>query len=166
MIRIDETRCDGCGLCVEACPTGAIRLVEGVARVEQGVCRGCEVCLEACPNGAISVVREPVEVIQPVPVHTPSPTPARPAPVATRPAGQLMPWVGAALAFVGREVMPRVATTLLDAWDRRRAARSAGASLSPAVDPRTSMPATPATTGRGVGRGGEHRRRRFRRRGR
>ena len=164
MIRIDETRCDGCGLCVEACPTGAIRLVEGVARVEQSLCRGCEACLEACPTGAISVAREPEEVIKPVPVRAPSPVPGQPAPVTTRPAGRLLPWVGAALAFVGREVVPRVATALLDAWDRRQAVRPAGVSPSPSVGPRVSTRGTPAVVDRGTGVG--RRRRRFRRRGR
>jgi len=42
VIYVDEERCTGCGLCVEACPTGAIRLVDGVAQVEQGLCRECE----------------------------------------------------------------------------------------------------------------------------
>lgn len=160
MIRIDETRCNGCGLCVEACPTGAIRLVEGMARVEQGLCRACEACLEVCPRGAIFRVQEPTEVLEPVPVRTPPPAPARPAPVVTRPAGRLLPWLGAALAFVGREVVPRVATALLDEWDRRQA-QSAQVASSPADGVRTTAGRPPAATAGWTGR----RRRRFRHRG-
>lgn len=156
MIRIDETRCDGCGTCVEACPTGAIRLADGVARVEHSLCRECEACLKACPTGAISVVQKPVEVIQPVPVRAPSPTP-----VVARPAGRLLPWVGAALAFVGREVIPRVAVALLDAWDRRQG-QPARAVSSPGGVARATVSRPPVVTNGGVGR----RRRRFRRRGR
>lgn len=163
MIRIDETRCDGCGLCVEACPTGAIRLVDRVARVEQSLCRGCEACLEACPQGAILSVQEPTEILEPVPVRTSSPVPVRPAPLTDRPAGRLLPWVGAALAFVGREVIPRVAVALLDAWDRRQA-RPDTARLFPISSVRPVSRRVPAVADGGAGAG--RRRRRFRRRGR
>jgi len=55
---VDETRCDGCGLCVTTCPYGAPRLVdtkEGKrARVEEALCHGCGTCAAACPRLAIS----------------------------------------------------------------------------------------------------------------
>ncbi|RLC82642.1 MAG: hypothetical protein DRI79_14560, partial [Chloroflexi bacterium] len=35
MVYVDEARCVGCGLCADACPTGAISVVDGVAKVEQ-----------------------------------------------------------------------------------------------------------------------------------
>lgn len=141
MIRVDETRCNGCGLCVEVCPTGAIRLVNGAARVEQSLCRGCEACVEACPRGAILAVQQP-EVLKPVPVRPSPPMPARPAPLNARQAGRLVPLLGAALAFAAREVVPRVAAALLDAWDRRQA-RAVTAVPSPVSPPRPvgSMPA-------------------------
>ena len=100
MIYVDEERCTGCGLCVESCPTGAIRLVDGVAQVEHSLCRECEVCLSTCPNGAILAIREPSEPGKPVPARVPVPQPARP--------GGVRPWLGTALAFVEREVVPRV----------------------------------------------------------
>ena len=53
MITIDTERCDGCGACVEVCPTGALYLVAGKAAMDGTLCRQCEACLTACPNGAI-----------------------------------------------------------------------------------------------------------------
>jgi len=58
IIEIDETKCDGCGLCVPACEEGAIRIVGGKARVvSDAYCDGLGACLGHCPRGAISVVQ-------------------------------------------------------------------------------------------------------------
>ena len=57
IIEIDETACNGCGLCVAACHEGAIGLVEGKARLlRDDYCDGLGDCLPACPTGAISFV--------------------------------------------------------------------------------------------------------------
>ncbi len=104
MIYVDEERCTGCGLCVEACPTGAMRLVDGVAQVEQSLCRECQVCLSACPNGAVLAMQEPIPVSAPAPTSSPT----RPVAPALRPGG-LRPLLDAAQAFIQRDVAPRVA---------------------------------------------------------
>jgi len=58
IIRIDEERCDGCGLCVPACAEGAIVLVDGKARlVSESFCDGLGACLGNCPRGAITIER-------------------------------------------------------------------------------------------------------------
>jgi len=58
IIEIDEAKCDGCGLCVPACEEGAIRVVDGNARVVSDVyCDGLGACLGHCPRGAIRIVR-------------------------------------------------------------------------------------------------------------
>jgi Fe-S-cluster-containing hydrogenase component 2 len=45
MISVDEDRCTGCGVCVGVCPTGAINLVDSVARIQHGLCKRFEVCI-------------------------------------------------------------------------------------------------------------------------
>lgn len=55
MIKIDTTRCNGCGLCASACHEGAIEMAGGKARlVKDDYCDGLGDCLPACPTGAIS----------------------------------------------------------------------------------------------------------------
>jgi len=56
-IVIDEFKCDGCGLCVEACHEGALAIVNGKAKlVRADFCDGLGDCLPACPRGAISFI--------------------------------------------------------------------------------------------------------------
>ena len=58
IIEIDETKCDGCGLCVPACEEGAIQIIGGKARVvSDSYCDGLGACLGHCPRGAISNVQ-------------------------------------------------------------------------------------------------------------
>ena len=55
IIKIDEEKCNGCGLCVTACHEGAIGLEKGKARLmKENYCDGLGDCLPACPEGAIS----------------------------------------------------------------------------------------------------------------
>ena len=63
IIKIDEEKCNGCGLCVDACQEGAIVLVGDKARlVRDDYCDGLGNCLPACPTNAISFeVREAAE---------------------------------------------------------------------------------------------------------
>ncbi len=55
MITINESRCNGCGLCASACHEGAIGIVDGKAKLlREDYCDGLGDCLPACPMNAIS----------------------------------------------------------------------------------------------------------------
>lgn len=57
IISIDENKCNGCGLCADACHEGAIEMINGKARlVKDDYCDGLGDCLPACPADAIKII--------------------------------------------------------------------------------------------------------------
>lgn len=115
MLYVDDKRCSGCGLCVEVCPVEAITLQDDIAAIDQNLCTECEACAAICPKGAILTITEPAPVPQPEREAAVYQRQQTTVPIAAR----IAPAIGATLVFVRREVVPRVASYLLDALDRR-----------------------------------------------
>ena len=167
MIYVTQTLCEGCGVCVEACPTGAITLINGKARANSDLCDGCgsfdqiydRACIDVCSNKALIWMTDPMPerptettslvIVDPQVKAIPAPTRAS---LPWRRAA--LPAVGSALTWVGREIVPRLAPLALDFLDRALDRRVSRWSRDKAV--------TPAPTGKRQGKG---KRQRYRHRG-
>ncbi len=56
IVKIDEEKCDGCGLCVPTCVEGALQIIDGKARlISETYCDGLGACLGECPQDAITI---------------------------------------------------------------------------------------------------------------
>ena len=62
IVKIDEEKCNGCGLCIPSCAEGAIQIIDGKARlIDDRFCDGLGNCLGECPQGAISIIEREAE---------------------------------------------------------------------------------------------------------
>jgi NAD-dependent dihydropyrimidine dehydrogenase PreA subunit len=62
IIVIDEAKCTGCGECATGCPEGALRIIDGKARlVGESLCDGLGACIGTCPEGAILITEREAE---------------------------------------------------------------------------------------------------------
>jgi len=56
IIKIDDKKCNGCGLCIPNCPEGALQIIDEKARLISDLfCDGLGACIGHCPEGAITI---------------------------------------------------------------------------------------------------------------
>ncbi|HOK52031.1 MAG TPA: 4Fe-4S binding protein [Bacteroidales bacterium] len=62
IVRIDEEKCNGCGLCVPNCHEGALQIIDGKAvLVSELMCDGLGACVGHCPQDAITIEKREAE---------------------------------------------------------------------------------------------------------
>ena len=62
IIEIDEELCDGCGECVISCAEGALKIIDGKAKViSDNLCDGLGACLGECPQDALKIIEREAE---------------------------------------------------------------------------------------------------------
>jgi ferredoxin len=62
IIKIDEIKCNGCGLCIPNCPEGALQVIDGKARLVSDLfCDGLGACIGYCPQAAITIEEREAE---------------------------------------------------------------------------------------------------------
>ena len=55
-VKIDQSKCDGCGECITSCNKGGIKIIENKAKlVETSFCASFIDCIGDCPNGALAI---------------------------------------------------------------------------------------------------------------
>jgi NAD-dependent dihydropyrimidine dehydrogenase PreA subunit len=70
IVHIDEEKCNGCGQCIPKCAEGALKVIDGKARiVEDAYCDGLGACLGHCPQGAISIIEREAQKFDEAAVH-------------------------------------------------------------------------------------------------
>jgi len=58
IVKIDEEKCNGCGLCIPSCAEGAIQIIDGKAKLVKDIyCDGLGACLGKCPQDAINIIQ-------------------------------------------------------------------------------------------------------------
>lgn len=81
IVKIDQEKCDGCGLCVPSCAEGAIKIINGKAVLAaDNLCDGLGACLGECPRDAITIEQREADEFDEAAVEKHMTEQAKPAP--------------------------------------------------------------------------------------
>ena len=120
---IDPNRCNGCEVCLDICPEGAISMNGHTAEIKDRLCIACETCVDVCPEGAIeSFVLQAEKPAEAIVIHEPVRIEAAPM-VEQRAAAGASSGLNKVLAELGRELLPVVFDglfTRLAAWQENK----------------------------------------------
>jgi NAD-dependent dihydropyrimidine dehydrogenase PreA subunit len=116
-LHVNQDLCTGCGECVDVCPEDAIRIISASAVIQPDACTECGKCADICPNGAIvsqalTRIQEPALIAQNNPEIQIIESDKGMMPART-------PWAYNALAFIGRELAPRMMDIILQRIEQR-----------------------------------------------
>ena len=54
-VKVDLDKCNGCGTCVESCPSEALKVENEKVVVDEDACVDCGVCVDECPEEALTM---------------------------------------------------------------------------------------------------------------
>ena len=122
MVYVNDAICNGCGECIEVCPTGALILQTNHAFIDQDLCLECYACVESCPQGAIilsaemPINQDVIKIPEAVPDYSVSQI-QHSEQISVR--DMILPTISSMLLWTGRELVPRLADMALGYLDRR-----------------------------------------------
>lgn len=75
-VVLDDEKCIGCITCMRRCPTEAIRIVNGKAKIQYDKCINCGECVRSCKGGAKRPVYDSFELVHSYPYTIALPSPS------------------------------------------------------------------------------------------
>ena len=146
---VDETRCTSCGVCLQVCPSNALRLVDDKVRIDAALCNDCQACVEVCPSDAIITTLPAIVPAARATTHSTQINSVVKQKTLAAPARVIAPAIGTALTFLGREVAPRVASAVAETMLNHAAERTR---TMPTSSVRKDSPRRLRRRVRGIGR--------------
>lgn len=113
MMKVLIEKCTGCGECILVCPQDAIHMEDHWAVIDRHHCIECLSCQQVCSTKAIREGEIGSSVLFDKVIHIPSAAILQPQ------RSRFVPMIGAAILWTGREIIPRMATMILDIFEYR-----------------------------------------------